>query len=175
MSELRLYTFINFYLSSIQQGIQSAHVVSEMLTKYPYENAVVWDEPRGKPFHDWAKNHKTIVVLNGGAHLDIDEKYSLLYDLAPYLDFPMPFDKFHEDVHSLAGMITACGCVLPEEIYDAVDYRKASTLVDDTNISKYFNENRFYYVKDNSIVKQYVPDTPEHKLITMLKSCPLAR
>jgi len=27
---MRLYTFVNYYLSSIQQGIQTAHIVSEM-------------------------------------------------------------------------------------------------------------------------------------------------
>jgi hypothetical protein len=33
---LRLYTFCNFYLSSIQQGIQSAHIVSELFVDYRF-------------------------------------------------------------------------------------------------------------------------------------------
>ena len=166
MSELRLYTFVNFYLSSIQQGIQTAHVVSEMLIKYSYENAIVWDEPRGKPFHDWAKNHKTIVVINGGANIDIEEKYALLQKLEAYLDFPMPFEKFSEDEQSLGGVMTAVGCVLPEEIYDA---RRCDT------VNTVQSPNSFFFQRENEKAIIYEEGTPEHKLITMLKSCPLAR
>lgn len=167
MNELRFYTFVNFYLSSIQQGVQSFHVLHEMFNKYPFENAIVWDEPNGKPLHDWAKNYKTIVVLNGGANIDIEEKFLLLQHLAPYLNFPMPFTKFSEDEKSLGGVMTACGCVLPEEIYDAQLCGKSPMLA--------INNKGFFFEPEVGEISMYEEGTPEHALITMLRSCPLAR
>jgi len=170
MSELRFYTFVNFYLSSIQQGIQSAHVLHELFTKYVQDH-----DPYTSRLYDWAENHKTMIVLNGGMSADLTSLNMFLTCEANKLSFPAPWTSFSEDQASLGGIMTGVGIVLPEEIYNAVDYRKASTLIDDTNISKYLDEHRFYYVKDNAIVNQYAPDTPDHTLISKLKSCPLAR
>jgi hypothetical protein len=113
---MRLYTFGNYYLSSIQQGIQSAHVVSELFTKYPFENAIVWDEPQGKPLYDWAKTHKTIICLSGGNCDDLHDLYEELAGIGPTLG--LPYAKFREDDASLNGAITCCGIVVPAMIYD---------------------------------------------------------
>lgn len=165
MKELRFYTFVNFYLSSIQQGVQSFHVCHEMFNKYD-----LGDLKHKQRLFDWSKNHKTVIVLNGGANSDIEDKYFKLEELSKSLKFPMPFVKFNEDEKSLGGIVTACGCVLPEEIYDAVDYRKSGldSLADDEE------RNSFFFIKDGKIT-QHRPGCTEHELITMLKSCPLAR
>ena len=166
---LRFYSFVNFYLSSIQQGVQSFHVLHEMFNKYGMGDTRYHDE--FLRLHDWSKNDKTLIILNGGANTDIEEKYALLHKCEACLTFPMPFEKFHEDEKSLAGIITACGCVLPEEIYGAVDYRNSGL-----NWAHADNEdkNSFFFIKDD-IVRQYHPGFCEHELITMIKSCSLAR
>lgn len=107
---MRLYTFNHVYLSPIQHGIQTAHVVAEMFAMY-----------RGKDYSsqmlmDWAQNHKTIICLKGGnsaSLIDIHDK------LKYYLEsLGLPWAAFQEDDESLNGSITCVGVVLPKRIYE---------------------------------------------------------
>jgi len=183
MSDLRFYTFVNFYLSSIQQGVQSFHVLHEMFNKYHAIalNISLRDDQKlaaSKRLRDWSTNHKTLIVLNGGANADIEDTYYKLEELSRSLSFPLPFAKFNEDSKSLGGIITACGCVLPQEIYEAVDFRKASDLLDARAFmpqSTYEARECFFFINDNVITARYLPGTAEHELIALLKSCSLAR
>jgi len=72
---MRAYFFGNMYLSSIQQGIQAAHVVTEMFTKYPIDHECI----KFDDLNDWANNHKTMILLNGGYGEN-------LYDLLGFFD-----------------------------------------------------------------------------------------
>lgn len=182
MRELRFYSFVNFYLSSIQQGVQSFHVLHEMFNKYDMGDVSTHNE--FLQLHNWSKNHKTLIILNGGAHTDIEETYSKLAEFAPKLSFPMPFEKFHEDEKSLGGIITAYGCVLPQEIYDAVDYRKACKILGDgfmVHIDPlFFGADEAYFFIDETghspkVIHVFTPNQVEHELISLLKSCSLAR
>ena len=103
---MRFYSACNMYLSSIQQGIQTAHCVSEMLMK-PFS------EQRYQ-IQDWALNHKTIICLNGGNNKSLSD----FYDLIRYQS-QFPVAKFHEDEQSMAGMLTCVGIIVPEKIYGA--------------------------------------------------------
>jgi hypothetical protein len=176
MSELRFYTFVNFYLSSLQQGIQSFHVCHEMFMKY---QDPIFD-PETSRLYDWAKNHKTMIVLNGGANQDILDKYLFLSREAGAFSFPAPFTSFSEDEYSLGGVMTAVGIILPEEIYSAVDHTTAWRMVKAVYPEKsadFLNEAEytFYFIKDGKITNRYPKDCPEWRLISMLKACSLAR
>lgn len=101
---MRLYCWGNMYLSSIQQGIQAAHVVGELSTKYPRESKYL----------DWAFDHKTIILLNGGMnsnilsiinHFDTDEN-------------PYEWAFFKESDDALNGLISCVGIVVPEKVYE---------------------------------------------------------
>lgn len=92
------------YLSSIQQGIQAAHCVAEMLMK-PFS------EQRYQ-IQDWALNHKTLVCLNGGNNASLTDLYNQLVGNPKY-----PVAKFHEDEQSMDSMLTCVGIIVPEEIY----------------------------------------------------------
>jgi hypothetical protein len=171
MSQLRLYTFANFYLSAIQAGIQSAHVVHELFVKY--KNKPTSDHSR--TLYDWATNHKTMIVLNGGANDGINAVADLFINNAKRLKFPAPFASFNEDDISLGGIMTAVGIILPEEIYEAVS---ASRLQIELGFSDLFEGDRaesYYFVKDKIIEKHYPKDSAEWDIIKLLKSCPLAR
>jgi len=96
-------------LSSIQQGIQSAHCLAEMFTKYTK------GEDK-KLLFDWAKNHKTMIVLNGGNSEALTEFYTLLQK--PDEEDHYPFAKFNEDEQSLNNAITCVGIILPEKTYN---------------------------------------------------------
>lgn len=107
---MRFYGFGNYYLSSLQQGLQSAHAVGELFVKYDQhseQNTMVFD---------WAKEHKTMVLLNGGNSADLEaihQNFEILEDLG----MTLPFAKFHEDDVSLNNALTYVGIIVPEKIY----------------------------------------------------------
>ena len=105
---MRFYAVGNMYLSSIQQGIQAAHCVAEMMRS---ENL---HRERTNMIIDWAHDHKTIICLNGGNNKSLND----FYDLVRYQQ-QFPVAQFHEDQDSLAGMLTCVGIIVPEEIYEA--------------------------------------------------------
>jgi len=161
---MRLYTFTNFYFSSIQAGIQTAHVVHELFNKYDESELAI-----DKQLYDWSCNHKTIIVLNGGAFNDI---FSLLefFD-SPYN--PYPFSGFYEDVPSLNGMLTTVGIVLPTYIYEAAElirYRKASLNGFNLYILTSGNDEEGYTQLNDHDYTEW-----EVELIERLNGCGLAR
>ena len=104
---MRFYAVGNMYLSSIQQGIQAAHCVAEMLMQ-PYT------EGRSQAKQDWALNHKTIICVNGGNNKSLND----FYDLVRYQS-QFPVARFYEDDASLGGILTCVGIIVPEKIYNA--------------------------------------------------------
>jgi hypothetical protein len=83
--------------------------------------------PQEAAFHDtyfdWAENHETIVVLEGGFHQDLrviksafecgfNFKETHTLDPSPY-----PWAPFCEDEETMNGMMTCVGIIVPEPIY----------------------------------------------------------
>lgn len=58
--EYRMYGFVPYNISPIQQGIQFGHAVVEYANKHS----------RKKSYIDWATNDKTFIILNGGTTRD---------------------------------------------------------------------------------------------------------
>jgi len=58
--ELRMYFLVCYNISGIQQGIQSLHAAIEYSLKYG----------KDKEYIEWAKTHKTVIILNGGTSND---------------------------------------------------------------------------------------------------------
>jgi hypothetical protein len=109
---MRFYGFGNYYLSSLQQGLQSAHVVGELFTIYDGKSS------QHKTVYDWGKNHKTMVLLNGGNSASLQELFNLFKKLESE-GMHLPFAKFNEDEQSLGGALTYVGIVVPEKYYSA--------------------------------------------------------
>ena len=155
---LRLYTFINYYLSPIQAGIQSAHLVHELFNEYELTSST----PRadGKSIIDWSADHKTIIVLNGGNHKSLMELFGIL------LEQDLPWVSFNEDDASLGGLMTGIGVVLPDYIYEAKS----------TNNSSRF---QYEYTDLNSISvnstgsHRYLPGSKIAQLLTFMNNCRL--
>lgn len=106
---MRAYFFGNMYLSSIQQGIQAAHVVADMFIKYKSD-----DGQQADMLIDWAENHKTMILLNGG----YGETLRGLIEFFDNSENPYPWESFNEGKDSLDGALTDVGIILPEKIYD---------------------------------------------------------
>lgn len=103
---MRFYAFGNYYLSSIQQGIQAGHVISEMSIMGK------------KDYTEWAKNHKTIVLLNGGNSESLQDIYNYFIRLQS-MGMKYVYAKFNEDEQSLNKALTSVGIIIPEKIYDS--------------------------------------------------------
>lgn len=130
---MRFYGFGNYYLSSLQQGLQSAHAVGELFTQ---------TELGSESFnmvYDWAKNHKTMVLLNGGNALNLQELYDFFGELKAQ-GMHLPFAKFHEDEQSLGGALTYVGVIVPEKYYEAA---ATSRRMRPEEASVFFAENGF--------------------------------
>jgi hypothetical protein len=153
--ELRLYSFVNFYLSSIQQGIQTGHVAVELVRKYskePFGNGVV----SGLAL-DWADHHKTFITLNGGNNASLIK----IRELA--MQCRWPFAVFHEDEQSLDNLLTAVAIVVPESVYNAKRVDPAG----EVEVYEWVSE-------DGMTAYRYFPGQPDHDLIKLLKSSRLA-
>lgn len=84
---MRCYHFGNYYMSSIQQGVQSAHCQMELFVKYKEIDLYDYGTSIGSnpPIHiyeaaekadmlfDWAKNHKTMICLSAGNNKQLNE------------------------------------------------------------------------------------------------------
>jgi len=112
---MRAYFFGNMYLSSIQQGIQAQHCTAELFCKY--STMSTGDSIQNSMLYDWAKDHKTTILLNGGGTQD-------LYDIQGLLSLhynPYPWAYFHEDEIALQSALTCIGLILPARIYEAAE------------------------------------------------------
>lgn len=108
---MRFYGFGNYYLSSLQQGLQSAHVIGELFTQNEFGSH------KSNQVYEWAKNHKTMVLLNGGNSLALQELFDTFKGYEER-GMHIPFAKFHEDEQSLGGALTYVGIIVPAEYYD---------------------------------------------------------
>lgn len=168
---MRCYTFGNYYMSSIQQGIQAAHSTAELFVKYQdngmtlindYEPSIAEYEYQDKvqDLYDWAENHKTMVCLNGGNLQGLKGIETLLQSE----DNNLPWASFYEDEESLGFILTNIAIIVPEYIYDtAAKIRSGEYNISITKVQD--KENNF-------ILELRIFDI---KLIELLNSCQLAR
>jgi hypothetical protein len=133
--EYRFYSFVNMYLSPMQKGIQTAHAVSEMFSYYEVLSGLPSEELLS--YSDWAREDKTVIVLDGGNQNGLFALYDDLVDIIKNHKVNIPVIKFHEDVQSLNGALTAVGILLPKEIY-SLNSEIISTLTKDYHPTEQF-------------------------------------
>lgn len=172
---MRLYTFCNYYLSSLQQGLQTAHVVHELFNKYPDNDCLRGDT--GSQLRDWSLDHKTIVILNGGNCLTLTELDLFLRNT----DNKFPFESFCEDGQSLNFALTCVGIVLPARIYEAAEkIRSRQCIFIEKNEQGFGLRYNLRYISNhpdyNSTETDLVLFSPfEKELIERLNQCGLAK
>lgn len=110
---MRAYFIGNMYLSSIQQGIQAAHVVGEMTARYCFGDFI---NDQSEMYEEWIKEHKTMILLNGGYQDELIEFHRFLDDDRN----PFPFARFKEEAASLNAAWTSVGIIIPEQVYAAI-------------------------------------------------------
>ena len=172
--ELRCYTFTNFMLSSIQQGIQSGHASVELFKKYLIDEG--WQNGYAEQVQDWTQNHKTMICCNGGNAKGIREwlEFFNTGELDHQNDFP--FVGFYEDEDSLDGSLTSVAVILPERIFNGTQALREQKWNDNYVVvyDHVLEETRITFdAKTAPLTLTY--NRWERELMERLRSTPLAR
>lgn len=112
---MRRYFFTNMYMGGIHTGIQSGHAAEEMwanVVRSFLTSPTEYAEMKLKYLLDFAENHKTWIILNGGDHYKLSEFYQFLINARN----PYTFSSFQEP--GLNGAITSVSVILPERMWD---------------------------------------------------------
>lgn len=108
----RLYSFVaNHYLSPLQCGLQTAHVVSEL--------SQLQDTKQMHAYDMWASVDKTIIICGAGNHKGVLDCWAELERTGVSTGL-VPGAIFFEDEQSMNGMATACGVIVPQRYWDVV-------------------------------------------------------
>ena len=100
---MRLYGFVMYNLSGIQKGIQFGHAAVE------YSRYAMNGIDGYKQYAEFADNHKTFILLDGGSSNDMQ------YRLLELDDLEIPNAVFHEP--DLNNSLSAIAFILPEDVY----------------------------------------------------------
>lgn len=169
-NELRCYTFTNFMLSPIQQGIQSGHASMELVNKYMVHKG--WIDGMAEQVADWIENHKRIICLNGG-------NADGIRDIKGFLDVPensFPVAGFYEDQQSLDGALTSVAVILPARIFDTASLMRRRELPPGVSYTfdRLLDEHRYAFDDDDGIrIETFTPW--EHELMGRLNQMRLAQ
>jgi len=111
--EKRMYFLTMYNISSIQKSIQAGHAQMEYALKY-------WED---EDFQDWAKNHKTWIILNGGTS-NHSPNYSDIGTMERY-SFTLKQEEikcaqFYEP--DLNDSLSAIAFLVDERVFNKVDY-----------------------------------------------------
>jgi hypothetical protein len=100
------YIFTHVYLNTMQQGIQSLHVIGELFTNYR------GNKPMNNKIYEWAAEHKTVHILNAGGGEDYDAAMAMAKILATREG--LPFSVFFEP--DIFGNPMAFGMIVTPEV-----------------------------------------------------------
>lgn len=108
--ELRMYGLVNYQLTGIQMGIQFGHAVVE----YGLDN-------NSDLYQDWAKNHKTFIILNGGTtNINPNKLGTLNQHLLSLKDNGIICSPFYEP--DLGDQLTAICFIVDERVFNKEKY-----------------------------------------------------
>ena len=122
--ELRMYFFVPYQLTGIQQGIQSGHAALEFALKYGRYNPnhIIWD---------FIEKYKTWVILNGGTtnsghrgslvgSLNVIENSISIYNMTADVNNKIDVERFFEP--DLNDTMTAVCFICDERVFDRKKY-----------------------------------------------------
>lgn len=129
---LKAFLFAHTALKPICNGVQNAHSLAEMFVKYS-------DEPSSKRdmLRDWARNHKTIVMRDGGDSHNLARINYILEQISPIAN--IPYASFCESDSYMEGILTSVGFIMDknvatttifvgyttESLIEVIDYEKS--------------------------------------------------
>lgn len=113
--EYRMYGFVPYNLSPIQQGIQFGHAVVD------YGRTVEGLKPHDDIYKKWADNDKTFIILDGGTTNNNPERLgSLNQRMNTLRDNDVLLQEFHEP--DLGDQLTAFVFLVDERVFNRTLY-----------------------------------------------------
>lgn len=161
--ELRMYGLVPYNISPIQQAIQFGHAVVEygqMVKKFgdTYEEY----------YNQWADNHKTFIILNGGTtsnktSLESGTPFGTLNKhLLSLVENNITFAKFEEP--DLGDQLTAVVFIVDERVFNRKDYLDFGDWVIENYGYDYLNINTHNFITSKQVGNMIMEsDLPEHK------------
>jgi hypothetical protein len=171
--ELRCYTFTDFMLSPIQQGIQSGHAAMEVVNKYLLVEG--WQNGYAESVADWATNYKTMICLNGGPFAGVTEWLEFFETGLAEHQNDFAFAGFTEEP-AQGGNLTSVAVVLPERIFNGATALREAKWNDSyvVVLDHMLKETRITFdAKTEPLTLTY--NSWERTLMDLLKKMPLAR
>lgn len=165
-TSLRSYTFTNFYLSSIQQGIQPAHAQTLLMRKYltiDGEDSTYSSMKMKDMVLEWSPSPLTI-CLNGG-----NNKALVEFEETLKKNSDIPWASFREDDESLGGILTCVAIIVDKDIYE-----DAVGMIKKPNINSYYDKEEDCYIIED-FGKSYWLSSAEYSVVKKIASSPLAR
>ncbi|MCK9476897.1 MAG: hypothetical protein M0R46_13300 [Candidatus Muirbacterium halophilum] len=147
--ELRMYGLVNYQLTGIQVGIQYTHAIVEYGLKYNNEL-----------FQEWAKNHKTCIILNGKTtNTNPNRLGEMNKSLQLLIDNNIDCATFYEP--DLGDQLTAIVFIVDERVFNNIDYpyyEELSFDLDDqnTNTQNYKNWVENIGGEKNAFLKDFL-------------------
>lgn len=163
--QYRLYSFTaNLYLSPLQLGLQTAHVVSEISRR-----SHSYGQYSKNVYADWADQDKTIIICGAMNHRGVKDCWAEIERINGALGLPAAI--FHEDEDSMNGMATACGVIVPQRLYDAKFIQSEVVEVD----GEFVRTDPYWVYYDANLVPTKYPMThAEGQFISHIKQYRLA-
>lgn len=113
--ELRMYGLVPYNISPIQQAIQFGHAVVEygqMVKKYKDLEEI---------YNNWADNHKTFIILNGGTTNNDENNFGVLNEYVRELTFnDIIIETFYEP--DLNNALTGIVFLVDERVFNKKIY-----------------------------------------------------
>lgn len=135
--ELRMYGFVPYNISEIQKGIQFGHACVE----YGLNNF------HSNQYLDWAKYHKTFIILNGGTSNHVDSEYvgSMEGILEELKKNDITLATFNEP--DLNDMLSGIVFIIDEKVFNREVY---------LDFGDWVMKNHFQYLKNNMLTDRKI-------------------
>lgn len=145
--ELRMYGIVPYNISDIQKGIQFGHGVveySQMVRKVfeKQKNSQLATDIYNQ-YNDWAENHKTFIILNGGTTNKQFTKLGTMNQHAETLrnNGIVTAEFFEPD---LGDQLTSVNFIVDERVFNKKTYPEFQDFVE-TKTTKYQNTDEITY------------------------------
>lgn len=135
--ELRMFGYVPYNISAIQQGIQFGHSVVE----YGLSNF------NTEIYQKWANDYKTFIIMNGGPSGRMEDILKNLMEIGVTLSF------FREP--DLNNMLSAITFILDERIFSS-KYKNLEISEYDKSKIKEFGISKYVYMEETPEYKKYI-------------------
>lgn len=171
--DYRLYAFVaNHYLSPLQCGLQTAHVVSEIASNLHREMIRAGVGEDHHAFEQWAEHDKTIIICGAGNHQGVLDCWAELLRTGIEPGF-VTGALFREDEQSMNGMATACGVIVPKKYWD-VQFFEARQVYGSAPQAAEYDASYWEHALPDLKMARYSVDGPEGQFISHIKKYRLA-